>query len=58
VVTPAAYQAGGVSFVDGHSEIKKWHDPGLLKFFELSFTAQTGDLTWLKNTGAQSKFNE
>src|SRR5262249_19036142 len=31
VDVPAAYHnhANGIAFADGHSEIKKWHDPGL-----------------------------
>jgi prepilin-type processing-associated H-X9-DG protein len=50
VDSPAAYHngAGGLSFADGHSEIKKWHDPGLVKFQAPRFPAKTDDLAWLQ----------
>jgi len=50
VDTPAAYHngAGGLSFADGHSEIKKWRDPGLLKFQDPRFTARLNDLAWMQ----------
>jgi prepilin-type N-terminal cleavage/methylation domain-containing protein/prepilin-type processing-associated H-X9-DG protein len=50
VDSPASYHngAGGLSFADGHSEIKKWHDPGILKLQPPPFAAKGVDLDWLK----------
>ncbi|MEW6157435.1 MAG: prepilin-type N-terminal cleavage/methylation domain-containing protein [Verrucomicrobiota bacterium] len=52
VDTPAAYhnKAGGLSFADGHSEIKKWRDPGILKMQSPRFTGdrRSGDLLWMQ----------
>ena len=58
---PAAYHngSGGISFADGHSEIKKWRDPRVFDALNTSFTANPGpyasspqqspttDLNWL-----------
>jgi len=53
---PASYHngAGGLSFADGHAEIKRWHDSHVLNCNSappLSGTQQdanTGDLAWLQ----------
>jgi prepilin-type N-terminal cleavage/methylation domain-containing protein/prepilin-type processing-associated H-X9-DG protein len=52
---PASYHngAGGISFADGHSEIKKWRDSHVTGCNSTpgAFTQQdpaTGDLTWLE----------
>src|SRR5688572_15660725 len=49
--TPAVYHnnAGGLSFADGHAEIKKWKDPPLLKKTPPPFAPQDGgkDHAWL-----------
>ena len=51
--TPAVYHnnAGGLSFADGHAEIKKWKDPPLLnKNLSPAFAPQDGgrDHAWLR----------
>jgi prepilin-type N-terminal cleavage/methylation domain-containing protein len=51
---PATYHnnAGGLSFADGHGEIKKWRDQGLVNYRDptggrLTAQAGVGDLYWL-----------
>ncbi len=50
---PASYHnnAGGLSFADGHSEIKKWRSPTLLTYGQPRPTSNAGldtaDATWL-----------
>ncbi|MFO1493022.1 MAG: hypothetical protein U1F87_19415, partial [Kiritimatiellia bacterium] len=50
---PASYHngAGGLSFADGHSEIKKWRAPAILTYGQpnarTSIPADTVDATWL-----------
>ena len=52
---PASYHngAGGISFADGHAEIKRWRDPVVLAKNSPTFTAagQTppADLSWLQD---------
>jgi prepilin-type processing-associated H-X9-DG protein len=51
---PASYHngAGGLSFADGHAEIKKWKDSHVLGCFAPPLGVQqdvkTGDLAWLQ----------
>lgn len=52
---PATYHNGGsgISFCDGHAEIKKWTDPVVLNMrtagpISLPATADNGDLPWLQ----------
>ena len=51
---PASYhnRAGGISFADGHAEIKKWHDPVVLAQINLPYIAAgqipPTDLKWLQ----------
>ncbi|MGN6641703.1 MAG: prepilin-type N-terminal cleavage/methylation domain-containing protein, partial [Verrucomicrobiota bacterium] len=49
---PASYHngAGGLSFADGHCEIKKWRDNNLLKatVTDVSKDPNSGDLPWLQ----------
>jgi prepilin-type N-terminal cleavage/methylation domain-containing protein/prepilin-type processing-associated H-X9-DG protein len=59
VDVPASYHnnAGGVSFADGHAEIRKWRDSAVLNSGKPGGTsanfipqgAPTGDLLWLQN---------
>jgi prepilin-type N-terminal cleavage/methylation domain-containing protein/prepilin-type processing-associated H-X9-DG protein len=48
--TPATYhnKAGGMSFADGHAEIKRWHDSKMLTATASGFAKDSGsdDLTW------------
>jgi prepilin-type processing-associated H-X9-DG protein len=52
---PATYHNGGsgISFCDGHAEIRKWTDPVLLNITEypstMPATAGNGDLGWLQS---------
>lgn len=50
--TPASYHAdaGGLSFADGHAEIKKWRDQNMIKATGGAVTPQPGttDLQWLQ----------
>ncbi|HVK57422.1 MAG TPA: type II secretion system protein [Candidatus Kapabacteria bacterium] len=54
-------RAGGLSFADGHMEIKKWVDarttPPFKKGQKREFTVMTGnrDITWLQDHGAEAK---
>ncbi len=52
VDSPAHYHnnAGGLSFADGHAEIRKWTDHNLLTAKSFSFTKDPGspDLPWLQ----------
>jgi len=58
---PASYHngAGGLSFADGHSAIKKWRDPAVLAQNSVPFTAagQTPptDLKWLQDRSTALK---
>jgi prepilin-type N-terminal cleavage/methylation domain-containing protein len=49
---PATYhnKAGGLSFADGHSEIRKWRDPAILKYPNGGSTPAKGidDLSWFE----------
>jgi prepilin-type processing-associated H-X9-DG protein len=51
VDTPASYhnKAGGLSFCDGHSEIRKWTDSKLLTATQSSIAADpnSADYAWL-----------
>jgi prepilin-type processing-associated H-X9-DG protein len=51
---PATYHnnAGGLSFADGHAEIKRWRDQGLINYRDpagarLNAQIAVGDLYWL-----------
>jgi prepilin-type processing-associated H-X9-DG protein len=53
---PATYHngAGGITFCDGHAQIKKWTDPVVLHMKNpnataMPATANNGDLPWLQN---------
>jgi len=51
---PASYHNGacGLSFADGHSEIKKWHDANLLKAKDTNISQDPNhkeDLLWLQD---------
>jgi len=48
VDTPASYHngAGGLSFCDGHSEIKKWHDSQLLNATKTDISADPNSPDW------------
>jgi prepilin-type N-terminal cleavage/methylation domain-containing protein/prepilin-type processing-associated H-X9-DG protein len=52
---PAAYHsnAGGISFADGHAEIRKWHDPTVTAqtspTFSPAMETQQKDLHWLQD---------
>ncbi len=50
--TPASYHgtAGGLSFADGHAEIKKWRDQNIINAtgFDVQPQAGTTDLLWLQ----------
>lgn len=53
---PASYHAGanGMSYCDGHAQLKKWTDPDVLNMRTadppaLTATAGNGDLAWLQN---------
>ena len=52
VDVPASYhnRAGGLSYCDGHSEIRKWTDSNVLKAKESDIPADpsSGDLAWLQ----------
>ncbi len=56
VNVPATYHngAGGISFADGHAQIKKWHDKNILSFANWSYPSPaapsdtSGDLQWLQ----------
>jgi len=52
VDTPASYhgEAGGLSFADGHAEIKKWSDQRMIKAtdFNVTPTPGTTDLQWMQ----------
>jgi len=57
---PAAYHnhAGGLSFADGHSEMRRWHDPVLLAQNTAPFAATTHpeiDLNWLQQRSTVKK---
>jgi prepilin-type processing-associated H-X9-DG protein len=58
---PAAYHgnAGGISFADGHAEIRKWRDPVVTKLNSPTFTpAQQNpptDLRWLQDRSTSTK---
>jgi prepilin-type N-terminal cleavage/methylation domain-containing protein/prepilin-type processing-associated H-X9-DG protein len=51
---PATYHggAGGITFCDGHAQIRKWTDPGVVgqkAQSPASLPANGGDLAWLQN---------
>ena len=57
---PATYHggAGGITFCDGHAQIKKWTDPVVLNMKltspgEMAATPLNGDLAWLQNLGTR-----
>jgi prepilin-type N-terminal cleavage/methylation domain-containing protein/prepilin-type processing-associated H-X9-DG protein len=56
---PGSYhnKAGGISFVDGHAEIKSWHDPSLLSATaDYQNTAvNSPDLVWLQQRSTAKK---
>jgi prepilin-type N-terminal cleavage/methylation domain-containing protein/prepilin-type processing-associated H-X9-DG protein len=57
---PASYHnnAGGLSFADGHSEIRKWHDPAILGKITAPFVNTTHpeiDLNWLQQRSTVHK---
>ena len=50
---PASYHndAGGLSFADGHSEIKKWRSPAILTYGKVgraNAALDRADATWLR----------
>ena len=53
VDAPASYhgQAGGLSFADGHAEIKHWRDSKVVNATQSNFAPQAGiaDLQWLQD---------
>ena len=56
---PATYhnKAGGLSFADGHSEIRKWRDKTVLGYPKLSGTVDKGadDFDWLQQRSTRPK---
>ncbi len=66
---PASYhnRAGGIAFADGHAQIKKWTDPGVLHGWDAITWGNPGftrvspaqnppaDLTWLQNASTVIK---
>ena len=58
---PATYHvgAGGMSYCDGHAEIKKWRDPAVLNLMTgnptTSLAATGPDLAWLQNLTTRGK---
>ena len=57
---PASYHnnAGGLSFADGHSELRKWRDPAVLNKPAVINTATTHpelDLNWLQDRSTSHK---
>jgi len=58
---PASYHnnAGGISFADGHAEIRKWRDPTVTEQnnppFSLSKQANLTDLRWLQERSTAKK---
>jgi prepilin-type N-terminal cleavage/methylation domain-containing protein/prepilin-type processing-associated H-X9-DG protein len=55
---PASYhnRAGGLSFADGHAEIKKWTDPGVVNLKTFSRVAMKGpDLRWIQERSTVRK---
>ena len=57
---PASYHnnAGGLSFADGHSEIRKWRDPAILGKITAPFVTTTHpeiDLNWLQQRSTVHK---
>jgi prepilin-type N-terminal cleavage/methylation domain-containing protein len=57
---PASYhnQAGALSFADGHSQIRRWHDPVLLGQITAPFIATPNpaiDLNWLQQRSTVHK---
>jgi prepilin-type processing-associated H-X9-DG protein len=59
---PASYHngAGGLSFADGHAEIKKWRDPKVLGITGTPSWSPpgslVGDLDWLKLRSSSLNF--
>jgi len=62
---PAAYHngAGGISFADGHAEIRKWHDLRIFEALNINFSTfpsnprqnPATDLTWLQERSTARK---
>jgi len=62
---PAAYHngAGGISFADGHAEIRKWHDRRIFDALNINFNTYPSDpkqnpatdLTWLQQRSTARK---
>jgi prepilin-type N-terminal cleavage/methylation domain-containing protein len=63
---PAAYHngAGGISFADGHGEIRKWHDGRILEALNINFNTYPSspnpatyltDLNWLQERSTARK---
>ena len=58
---PASYHnnAGGISFADGHAEIRKWHDPAVTAQnnppYTLSQQTPPTDLKWLQDRSTAHK---
>jgi prepilin-type N-terminal cleavage/methylation domain-containing protein/prepilin-type processing-associated H-X9-DG protein len=63
VNVPASYhnKAGGISFADGHAEIKRWRDPKVIAFNNYSYTGTAitlsgsdylDDLKWLQQASS------
>ena len=60
--------AGGLSFADGHAEIKKWRDAKIIEALNVSFVANPGpytstprqtppiDLNWLSERSTARRF--
>jgi prepilin-type N-terminal cleavage/methylation domain-containing protein/prepilin-type processing-associated H-X9-DG protein len=57
--TPASYhgESGSLSFADGHAEIKKWRDQGLIKATGYDASPKDGgtDLRWLQDRSTVRK---
>jgi prepilin-type processing-associated H-X9-DG protein len=60
---PAAYHggAGGFSFADGHSQLKKWQDPrtqppvlkGQIRDFNFKVSPNNPDVAWMQEHGTR-----
>jgi prepilin-type N-terminal cleavage/methylation domain-containing protein/prepilin-type processing-associated H-X9-DG protein len=59
VDTPASYHgdSAGLSFADGHAEIRKWSDPKVVKAtdFNVTPTPGTTDLQWMQDRSTSRK---
>jgi prepilin-type processing-associated H-X9-DG protein len=56
---PAIYHNGasGLSFADGHAEIKRWLDPDTLKPGSAGTRKGPRDVPWINQRGSMSKTN-